>query len=274
MIENFINELHNFALDHQTMISAMLLLLILTLYFLLIILMSFIFGKLKGENWQDIERELSARSQSMQLALRNAQSLGVKNPIELSIIDVTISKAQARLSRRAFWFMIIGLICWMFALSSAWKSLEFLKTNDIPNFLSTLKPVYGSKGINIIDGYTLSMWVIRGATLGAAYLSTILIPGWLGIAFFHEATTLYNRRHAVRFGRLYLYLKCANAQDVSAIDLGDLDKLVGWNIQTPSAFRDIDFLKLPKNGYSPELLAQIIDSIAKSLEKKNSSSDK
>jgi hypothetical protein len=55
----------------------------------------------------------------------------------------------------------------------------------------------------------------------------------LARSFFHEAATLLDRRHALRFGRLYVYLEPGD------LTLSALAEAFDWNRQATSAFLDI-----------------------------------
>jgi hypothetical protein len=48
---------------------------------------------------------------------------------------------------------------------------------------------------------------LRAAVLAGFAGAAVYFAASLSRAFFHEATALFNRRHALRFGRMYVYLK-------------------------------------------------------------------
>ena len=53
------------------------------------------------------------------------------------------------------------------------------------------------------------------------------------MAFFHEGTVLFSRRHSLRFGRLFVYLMSDHMKRE------DLEAVFNWNAEFSTAFRDI-----------------------------------
>jgi hypothetical protein len=95
-----------------------------------------------------------------------------------------------------------------------------------------------------------------GATLNTAHLiikifSALAIGGLVLVAakgllsliraFLHEATRLLERRHALRFGKLFFYLRLGQTSE--AIDLTltlkDIQEAFQWNKETSTAFLDM-----------------------------------
>lgn len=92
----------------------------------------------------------------------------------------------------------------------------------------------------MVVGRTLAGAVPVGIILGVAFFLASLAKAHL-----HESTTLYNRRHLVRLGRLYFYLKLAGLDKESLFDLkkelkvDDLEKAFGSILESSTAFKTI-----------------------------------
>ena len=80
----------------------------------------------------------------------------------------------------------------------------------------------------------LTLYILKSTAAAACVFGGIYFLAMLSRAFFHEATTLFNRRHSLRFGRLCVYLSLAEG-----IKLETLKDIFAWNAESSTAFKDI-----------------------------------
>jgi hypothetical protein len=165
--------------------------------------------------------------------------------LTLATTDIFVEKAQFHLTRRAtnkYWLaallslaalgLIIVFLClvWPFLLrdASEYKGLEWPATLLL-----------------------FSQKILVGGFMFAA----IYFCAALARAFMHEATILLNRRHAIRFGRLVVYLSRGRGVEVKTL----MDAF-GWNLESKSAF-----LGIKPEVMSRGTLAQIGDIIERGI---------
>jgi hypothetical protein len=102
--------------------------------------------------------------------------------------------------------------------------------------------------------------IFERIVIGSIFLAGIVVPIGIARAFFHEASVLYARRHALRFGRLFVHL---NDGDVTSDQLKDM---FSWNMQPSSAFAKIEAEKSAKSPVS--IIADLATALAEKLNKK------
>lgn len=83
------------------------------------------------------------------------------------------------------------------------------------------------------SGIAFAFLLLRALSFGGFVLAAVYFLASLSRAFFHESTVLYNRRHALRFGRLAVYLEDGSP------DRDILERIFRWNEEFSSAFKDI-----------------------------------
>jgi len=141
----------------------------------------------------------------------------------LASTDVFVEKAQRVLTRRARFLYVAGTISTtlIFIILGAVICLLYLHIQDLPPEIvnSTQALIY-----KIFQSISVSAFVI----IALKWLLN------LSRAFFHEASSLLERRHALRFGRLYVYLKNGR------VDEKQLMEMFQWNKETSSSFLDIN----------------------------------
>lgn len=141
---------------------------------------------------------------------------------KLIAVDVFVEKAKHKLTLRA-------------NLSFACAMLSFLGTVTVcGGFLVwvTRGPAASIPFIYILFDETW-LWltfIIKSLTTGAMFLAGIYITSSLGKGFLNEWSMLMSRRHALRFGRIAVYLSDGNMK------IEDLVDVFGWNINPPSSF--------------------------------------
>lgn len=163
--------------------------------------------------------------------------------------DLSIERAQQFLNARARKFNLYG---------GAWAiaSIVFLMyvyddiSNNILNFQemeeNTLKN-FSQINPTIITVKTITLGLVVGIT-------EYFMIG-LAKSCFHEAAKLRSQRHALRFGRFYLY------QKEGALDFQEMDKAFRWNDDFSSAFRDENF------GKSFKVVEQVAETASKLAER-------
>ena len=93
---------------------------------------------------------------------------------------------------------------------------------------------------NTKDSISVSLWIVKSSTAGALIGAAAYFLITLSRALLHEATVLYARRHALRFGRLFVYLKNGD------VDFEQLEDAFKWNTEFTTAFKDIQPDKISK----------------------------
>jgi hypothetical protein len=71
----------------------------------------------------------------------------------------------------------------------------------------------------------------------------------ISLALLNEAMVHYNRRHALRSGRLYMYVKHGKIKNIE-----EFEKAFRWNETVTSSFQTVMTDKFPKN-----LTSEVID---------------
>lgn len=259
--------------------------------------------------WDELKDDLDKRSETFKAACEQMQKLGRANDFQLAATDLFVEKAQIHLTIRARLYttagIALGLLCFLVIFFSIWLVWNI----HIPEFIKELKDKVGfPEGIfwQVVVLSTLRAAGIAGFAGAAVYFSASLSR-----AFFHEATALYNRRHSLRFGRMFIYLKygetlverstirnlfdlensskagdknksIASVQSEALayllhrdVRVKDLEQAFGWNLQVNSAFKDIKPETMSASIYSRTLdtLGRLIDRLAKFKDKPDPAAD-
>jgi hypothetical protein len=201
------------------------------------------------DDWERISTEVKARQG---LLKECAKSLGEVFPddrqlcITLATTDIFVEKAQLHLTRRARHKYVLAVIFSILSLAllgaflvAAWQRLDEFQWSQY-------------HGIHWPE--TLLFLTLKIAASGVCF-AAIYFCAALTRAFLHEATILLNRRHAIRFGRLIVYLSRGQGLDIKTV----MDAF-GWNLETRSAF-----LGLKPDVMSRGMLGQIGDVIERSI---------
>lgn len=141
----------------------------------------------------------------------------------LAATDLFVEKAQRVLSRRA-------------SMMSALGYMSLVMTTCVlgGSTAGALIVIHNARFDDPTTGEVI-LRIFQG--LGLAGYLLIAMRTFIALArsFFHEATVLRDRRHAMRFGRLMVHLMGGKE-----MTLEDLTEAFNWNIQTSSSFLDID----------------------------------
>jgi len=218
-----------------------------------------------NRDWERIVKEVQRRDTAMKLCLDTRGPRSAAD-FELAATDLFVEKAQLKLTHRAGTFY-------------RWAALFLLLTAAMLalGFAFIFYHVYGDLRPTLTNAtesarpYLAAEHFVRILALGALILGAAYLFASLGRAFLHEATTLLNRRHAVRLGRLFVYLKlggAASEEELAGLradlTVRDVDDAFGWNIQTNTAFRDIRAEVVSRSilGQMTELMERLTDTVS------------
>jgi hypothetical protein len=174
------------------------------------------------------------------------------NLLKLASADVFVEKAQTKLFERSKILMRFGILTTsivLFLMIGSALYIDYSSSNVVANLI---KDEY-QKIINTYIAYIL----IKTTTISAFILGAIYFLTSLSRACFHEGTVLLNKRHALRFGRLMLYINDGH------LNFKDSNEAFMWNEEFTSAFKDIKPDKITKTLWHkiievfPEMLKEI-----------------
>ena len=162
--------------------------------------------------------------------------------LELAAIDLFVEKVQLKLTQRAERHQRVGFI---------YSSLVFLV---LAGAVITPK-LSGPHEVVLSDPWADLVLVVLGnaAALGV-FLGAAFFMASLARSHLHEATVLFNRRHMVRLGRLFLYLKFVGLganklrKAKAALSVEDIERAFGPMYEFSTAFKEI----------RPEILTQTL----------------
>lgn len=143
----------------------------------------------------------------------------------LAATDVFVEKAQSVLSRRARDLVGWGKLCAILAALVMVVGIGYLVAIELGYLGKCPSDGY--------DSFTFTLKLVRMTTLSGFILGLVFFLMWLAKSLLHEGMVLYNRRHAMRFGRLFVYTKHGR------VTLPELVEAFQWNTDYGSAFRDM-----------------------------------
>ena len=173
----------------------------------------------------------------------------------LAAVDLFVEKAQDVLTHRARNMVRAGIATSVGAVAALITLSVFIARHagDVP-YDHTLN-------INV-----LVLRVVSAISLGAIVLVGVKYFVALARSFLHESVTLLGRRHALRFGRMYVYLNAGNKE----MKLEDLREAFQWNIGGDSSFLDIkpeEIGKTPWSALAQSLGPALEKAVEKGIEK-------
>ena len=197
-------------------------------------------------NWTDEVADIDERHVAIAQTMASIDELGKKLPkFELATIDVFVEKAQNILDSRSNALRFTGSV-------AAWGSVALLLIGFLLIYHHGLDAIYADKiavlkGVKSVPAGALALSTVdaiiivaRGLSLGGLIGGASVFLGKLAFASFHEAEVLSNKRHSLRQGRLFFYLKMAGPDAIEtwrqALDIASFEKAFGWNITTNTAF--------------------------------------
>lgn len=212
------------------------------------------------ERWSGIGWEVYERKALLLASASDLEQNQIADAFKLAATDIFVEKAQRILTMRGRILYSCGALTAGFALTIlAYTTLRLVEAD----ILTLLK--VKSSTTQVSTAY-LTMLILKSTTAGAFVIAIVYFLVSLSRALLHEGTVLYNRRHSLRFGRLYVYLQsgCLNRED--------LEKAFNWNTESSSAFMDIQADKVMRSPVMkvldtlPETL-RAVNEILKSREK-------
>jgi hypothetical protein len=224
----------------------------------------------RSRRWQEIGIEVHLRKS---LILSAATELKIKlhedelisaessrksnqqpNVLTMAATDVFVEKAQKLLSTRARQLMLGGIATGSIATILLLAGATFLFRSHIDDIL---KQVLGTGPDNPINGYALTIFMFKTTSASVMGFGAIYVLIAWSRALFHEAMVLYNRRHALRFGRLFVYAKGGE------VSLDELETAFKWNYEFTSAFKDIRPEKASRTMLqsSVEVLHEVVEAL-------------
>jgi hypothetical protein len=196
-------------------------------------------GEDQPETWSSVIRQVLHRRTALKRIREGKADIGgefargvdVTELLELSATDLFVEKVQNKLTERGNQHHLLG---------TAYSYAVFFALLLALLYLLAFAP----------QGYTLT-WpgllgriAANGAVVGI-FLGAAFFLGSLARSHLHEATVLFNKRHMVRLGRLFLYLKFAGLsgaalmQAKEKLNVEDIERAFGSVHETSTAFKTI-----------------------------------
>ncbi len=179
---------------------------------------------------------LPIREKALLEAISGLKNLNVNLEMDqlfaLAATDVFVEKAQRVLTRRAIALYVSGGIAIFVTVVILIAATLFIAHQ--------LNQPVDEKIIQSTRALILRLF--QATALSAFVLAAVKLLVSLTRSFFHEALSLFERRHALRFGRLYVYLK------KGAITDKRLEEAFQWNKESRTSFLDL----------KPEVVAETI----------------
>jgi|APMed6443717190_1056831.scaffolds.fasta_scaffold01412_2 hypothetical protein len=235
----------------------------------------------KHRVWRKLEKELDERNILFNKLTQQIKDDGLNHHhVEVAATDLFVEKAQVYLTWRARFLTNMGFITAMVAVIIFLTPAIILITNkdfSPPDYAKIFIKEYDvkyvkdkSQEVTVYHGltknqftYVFYLMLLRNSAIGGAFVASAGFLIYLSRSCFHEATILYNRRHALRFGRLFVYLKTAG--NVFTID--ELEMAFKWTDEYSTAFKELKPESNPSQSMIPGL-SMINDIIAKFKEDK------
>lgn len=153
----------------------------------------------------------------------------------LAAVDLFVEKAQRVLTSRARQMVWAGV---------AATATSVLVLGTLVLYLATRANVSADLSTN-----QMIVHVVAAISLGGVVLVAVKWLVALARSFFHESVILLARRHALRFGRMYVYMNPAE------VELDQLREAFDWNRGGESSFLDIKPGEIGQTPWSAFALA-------------------
>lgn len=209
----------------------------------------------RKKKWKTIGWEVFERKALLLAAARDLEENNIPNPMKLAATDIFVEKAQVFLTNRGRWLYIFGVFTSVLAivvlLAAAWFAYDAETSHllQISYSSETVSPAY------------LTILVLKSITASGFVVAVAYFFVSLSRALLHEATVLFSRRHSLRFGRLFVYLKS------DTMTREDLEVIFNWNTEFSTAFKDIKAENITKSPLTRvfETPAEIIKAMTEFL---------
>ncbi|POS02896.1 hypothetical protein Q361_102210 [Flavobacterium croceum DSM 17960] len=164
--------------------------------------------------WEDISNELNKRNEVLDEMLKknDANSFLKEKSLIYSVTEVFVEKAQEKLTKRANVLKRYTIVSVLLTIILILLFLFYLIFKDyIEHYIYEVlyeKCDYFTytKEKNEINAYTFTLQVLKLLSIGGLFGGLIYYLSRFSFIFYKEMTSLYNTRHDLRFGRLYIYL--------------------------------------------------------------------
>jgi hypothetical protein len=177
--------------------------------------------------WEKMGWEVFQRKALLLAAAGDLRANDVPNALQLAATDIFVEKAQVFLDRRGkmmYWF---GLGTSVLAVVTLVCAAIFIFRTDVKDLLHV------QTSSDRVSNQYLTLLIVKTTTASAFVGTLVFFLISLSRALLHEATVLYSRRHSLRFGRLFVYLKS------NEMTRDDLVAVFNWNAEFSTAFKDI-----------------------------------
>lgn len=216
--------------------------------------------------WREVNDSLRSRNDlfrtqrlsiSRNLQISNVDSRKFTKVDVIAYIDSFIEVAQEKLTMRARAYNFAGGACSALALAVPICFLVGLVNTEDGifggmTFSGLVKSLTNGELADQTNSYfsivsassfsyaLVTLHVLKLSTIAAISTGLVYKLGYLARSCFAEAASIFAKRHALRFGRLYLTLKVMisdiNPDEKIAIDAKDLESIFSWNIDYKSVF--------------------------------------
>lgn len=189
----------------------------------------------RGRRWNKIGWEVFERKALLLAAARDLEENNIPDPMKLAATDIFVEKAQVFLTTRGRTLYIFGVLTSLAAIIILGSAAWFAYGADTRDLLHV------SNSSDDVSHAYLTILILKSITAGGFVVGVAYFFVSLSKALLHEATVLYSRRHSLRFGRLFVYLK----SDTMTRD--DLEVIFNWNTEFSTAFKDIKAEEIMKS---------------------------
>lgn len=210
------------------------------------------------EFWKEIGREVYSRKTLLLASIEALHEADKNNlhfiyPEVLAATDVFVEKAQRLLSERGMLLVVIGCATSSIALFLLLYAAYAVYNSTIGEILPSL--TYHGYDEKII----LTIAIFKASSAGAFLGAAVYFLSHLSFVLFHEGLNHFNKRHALRFGRLYVYAKRGD------ISFEEMVQAFKWHDEFTTAFRGFKADHMTNSPFSqltrlpPELMKEIVD---------------
>lgn len=173
----------------------------------------------------------------------------------IACVDKFVDEAQQVLTARAKSYYVFGTMAIIAAVGTliyaGLLAYESLLTIEIP--LRAYSLAYQHPTQYVI------MRIFSALAVATAVYAIVKTALSYGISFFHEGTRLLDRRHALRFGRLYMYLKREN------YNFEELEEAFQWHMDAQTIFQTISASNITESVFHNLIknISEAADTISK-----------
>jgi hypothetical protein len=187
------------------------------------------------ERWKKIGWDVFERKALLLAAARDLDENNVPNPLKLAATDIFVEKAQGFLTERGKTLYRAGIVTSGAAIVLLLAAAALVYHADVKSLLGI------TKSSDTVSNQYLTTLLFKSTTAGAFIAAVAYFLVSLSRALLHESTVLYSRRHSLRFGRLFVYLKS------DEMTREDLEAVFNWNAEFSTAFKDIQAENITKS---------------------------